>query len=28
MSYQETEFDKNNKMASKVTQFLYCVQFE
>jgi hypothetical protein len=28
MSYQETEFDKGNEMASKVTQFLYCVQFK
>jgi len=28
MSYQGTEFDKNNEMASKVTQFIYCVQFE
>jgi len=28
MSYQGTEFDKDNEMASKVTLFLYRVRFE
>jgi hypothetical protein len=28
MSYQETAFNADNEMASKVTLFLYCVQFK